>query len=157
VDVAARHEHGFLLRYFGLWRIFVVNPKGNRNLSRARRSCELARYAGHLLLDQALRWSWVCAASRRSMLYRSTRCGVCGFLGPSGAGKSTFFYWPLAFRPLIPGAGRRLPGDQEDRGFFAIPAYPGATSMDRLGRVAVARLVRRPGRRSLHSQNKNAS
>jgi hypothetical protein len=49
--------------------------------------------------------------------------GVCAFLGPAGAGKSTL---AASFASVgYPALGDDCLAIKEDRGFFAIPAYPG--------------------------------
>jgi hypothetical protein len=120
---AARHEHGFLLRYFGL-ADFVVNPKGTEIFLAHAEAASSRDTLGHLLLDQAL--PMVLGLRGIPTLHASTvvtRCGVCGFLGPSGAGKSTL---AASFSTAgYPALGDDCLAIKEDRGFFAIPAYPG--------------------------------
>jgi hypothetical protein len=120
---AARQQHGYLLRYFGL-ADFVVDREGAEISLSGAAPTSSRDTLGHLLLDQAL--PMVLGLRGIPALHASTvvtRKGVCAFLGPAGAGKSTL---AASFST----AGYQVLGDdclaiEEDDGFFAIPAYPG--------------------------------
>lgn len=120
---AARHEQGFLLRYVGL-ADFTVNPRGTEIVLAHAEAVSSRDTLGHLLLDQAL--PMVLGLRGIPTLHASTVVtprGVCGFLGPTGAGKSTL---AASFSAAgYPALGDDCLAIKEDRGFFAIPAYPG--------------------------------
>jgi hypothetical protein len=120
---AARHSPGFLLRYVGM-ADFVIDAKGSEVVL-ARTEAPTSRDTiAHLLLDQIL--PMVLGLRGIPTLHASavsTTRGVCAFMGASGVGKSTL---AASFGM----AGYAVLGDdcvaiKEDRGFFAIPAYPG--------------------------------
>ena len=120
---AARHGSGFLLRYVGM-ADFVVNARGSE-MALAHAEPSAARETiGHLLLDQAL--PMVLSLRGIATLHASavaTSRGVCAFMGPSGAGKSTLAAsFAMAGYPVL---GDDCLAIKEDRGFLAIPAYPG--------------------------------
>jgi hypothetical protein len=120
---AARHEQGFLLRYVGL-ADFTVNPRGSEIVLVHAEAVSSRDTLGHLLLDQAL--PMVLGLRGIPTLHASTVVtprGVCGFLGPTGAGKSTL---AASFSTAgYPALGDDCLAIKEDRGFFAIPGYPG--------------------------------
>ncbi len=120
---AARHEQGFLLRYVGL-ADFTVNPRGSEIVLAHAEAVSSRDTLGHLLLDQAL--PMVLGLRGIPTLHASTVVtprGVCAFLGPTGAGKSTL---AASFSAAgYPALGDDCLAIKEDRGFFAIPAYPG--------------------------------
>jgi len=120
---AAHHDHGFLLRYVGM-ADFAVNLRGTEMvLLRAEPVCA-RETLGHLLLDQAL--PMVLGLRGIPTLHASTVVtprGACGFLGPAGAGKSTL---AASFAAAgYPALGDDCLAIKEERGLFAIPAYPG--------------------------------
>jgi hypothetical protein len=120
---AARQEQGFLLRYVGL-ADFAVNPRGTEIVLLHAAAVSSRDTLGHLLLDQAL--PMVLGLHGIPTLHASTVVtprGVCAFLGPAGAGKSTL---AASFATVgYPALGDDCLAIKEDRGFFAIPAYPG--------------------------------
>ena len=120
---AARQEQGFLLRYTGL-ADFTVNLRGTEIALAHAEAVSSRDTLGHLLLDQAL--PMVLSLRGIPTLHASTvvtRRGVCGFLGATGAGKSTL---AASFSTVgYPTLGDDCLAIKEDRGFFAIPAYPG--------------------------------
>ncbi|MGH7914430.1 MAG: hypothetical protein ACREPW_07250 [Candidatus Binataceae bacterium] len=120
---AARQGPGFLLRYVGL-ADFIVNLRGTEIVLAHAETVSSRDTLGHLLLDQAL--PMVLGLRGIPTLHASavvTSRGVCGFLGPSGAGKSTL---AASFSTAgYPALGDDCLAIKEDRGFFAIPAYPG--------------------------------
>jgi hypothetical protein len=120
---AARHGPGFLLRYVGM-ADFVVNAKGSEIILAHAEPSASRETIGHLLLDQAL--PMVLGLRGIPTLHASavaTSRGVCAFMGASGAGKSTLAAsFAMAGYPVL---GDDCLAIKEDRGFFAIPAYPG--------------------------------
>lgn len=119
----ARQEKGFLLRYVGL-ADFTVNPRGTEIVLAHAEAVSSRDTLGHLLLDQAL--PMVLGLRGIPTLHASTVVtprGVCGFLGPTGAGKSTL---AASFSAAgYPALSDDCLAIKEERGFFAIPAYPG--------------------------------
>ena len=120
---AARNEHGFLLRYVDL-ADFTVNLRGTEIALAHAAPVSSRDTLAHLLLDQAL--PMVLGLRGIPTLHASTVVtprGVCGFLGPTGAGKSTL---AASFSAAgYPALGDDCLAIKEERGFFAIPAYPG--------------------------------
>jgi len=120
---AARNEHGFLLRYVDLAE-FTVNLRGTEIALVHAAPVSSRDTLAHLLLDQAL--PMVLGLRGIPTLHASTVVtphGVCGFLGPTGAGKSTL---AASFSAAgYPALGDDCLAIKEERGFFAIPAYPG--------------------------------
>ena len=120
---AARTEHGFLLRYVDL-ADFTVNLRGTEIALAHAAAVSSRDTLAHLLLDQAL--PMVLGLRGIPTLHASTVVtprGVCGFLGPTGAGKSTL---AASFSAAgYPALGDDCLAIKEERGFFAIPAYPG--------------------------------
>ena len=120
---AARHDHGFLMRYVGM-ADFAVNLRGTEITLLHAEPVSSRETLGHLLLDQAL--PMVLGLRGIPTLHASTVItprGVCGFLGPAGAGKSTL---AASFAAAgYPALGDDCLAIKEERGFFAIPAYPG--------------------------------
>ena len=120
---AARQDQGFLLRYVGL-ADFAVNLRGTEIVLARAEAVSSRDTLGHLLLDQTL--PMVLGLRGIPTLHASTVVtprGVCGFLGPTGAGKSTL---AASFASAgYPALGDDCLAIKEERGFFAIPAYPG--------------------------------
>jgi hypothetical protein len=120
---AARHEHGFLMRYVGM-ADFAINLRGTEIALLHAESASSRETLGHLLLDQAL--PMVLGLRGIPTLHASTVItprGVCGFVGPAGVGKSTL---AASFAAAgYPALSDDCLAIKEERGFFAIPAYPG--------------------------------
>jgi hypothetical protein len=120
---AARLERGFLLRYVGM-ADFAVNLRGTEIILLHFEAVSSRDTLRHLLLDQTL--PMVLGLHGIPTLHASTVVtprGVCAFLGPAGAGKSTL---AASFASVgYPALGDDCLAIKEDRGFFAIPAYPG--------------------------------
>jgi len=120
---ASRNEHGFLLRYVDLAE-FTVNLRGTEIALVHAAPVSSRDTLAHLLLDQAL--PMVLGLRGIPTLHASTVVtprGVCGFLGPTGAGKSTL---AASFSAAgYPALGDDCLAIKEERGFLAIPAYPG--------------------------------
>jgi hypothetical protein len=120
---AAHYERGFLLRYVGM-ADFTVNARGSEIVLARAEAVSSRDTLGHLLLDQAL--PMVLGLRGIPTLHASTVVtprGVCAFLGATGAGKSTL---AASFSAAgYPALGDDCLAIKEDRGFFAIPAYPG--------------------------------
>jgi len=119
----ARNEQGFLLRYVGM-ADFTVNPRGSEIALAYAEPVSSRETIAHLLLDQAL--PMVLGLRGIPTLHASTVVtarGVCAFLGAAGAGKSTL---AASFATAgCPALGDDCLAVRENRGFFAIPAYPG--------------------------------
>jgi hypothetical protein len=103
---------------------FAVNLRGTDiALVNAEPVCARETLA-HLLLDQAL--PMVLGLRGIPTLHASTVVtprGACSFLGPAGAGKSTL---AASFATAgYPAIGDDCLAIKEERGFFAIPPYPG--------------------------------
>jgi hypothetical protein len=120
---AARHEHGFLMRYVGM-ADFAVNLRGTEIILLHAEPISSHETLGHLLLDEAL--PMVLGLRGIPTLHASTVVtprGACAFLGPAGGGKSTL---AASFAAAgYPALGDDCLAIKEERGFFAIPAYPG--------------------------------
>jgi len=120
---AAPHEHGFLMRYAGM-ADFAVNLRGSEITLLHAGPASSRETLGRLLLDQAL--PMVLGLRGIPTLHASTVItsrGACCFLGPAGAGKSTL---AASFAAAgYPALSDDCLAIKEERGFFAIPAYPG--------------------------------
>ncbi len=119
----ARSESGFLMRYVGM-ADFTVNQRGSEIALAYADPVSSRQTLAHLLLDQAL--PMVLGLRGIPTLHASTVVttrGVCAFLGAAGAGKSTL---AASFATAgCPALGDDCLAVSENRGFYAIPAYPG--------------------------------